>query len=156
MIKKIFLVVLIILAVGMPIRLYILGRNSMDLTPVKGIRSGVLRPCPSKPNCVSSFADVSHEDHYLAPILINDYPLIAIKDFAKGMSMELVEEKENYLHFTIKSSIFSFVDDVEFLYQASEKKLHFRSASRVGHSDMSANKKRMKSLKKFITPKEAL
>ena len=36
-----------------------------------------------------------------------------------------------------------FVDDVEFLLDPANKQLHFRSASRVGYSDLGANKRRM-------------
>ena len=41
-----------------------------------------------------------------------------------------------------------FVDDIE-LYK-SEDLLHFRSASRVGYSDLGANKKRILKLKDIL------
>jgi uncharacterized protein (DUF1499 family) len=41
---------------------------------------------------------------------------------------------------------FRFKDDVSFLVDTNEQKIHFRSASRVGHSDLGANRKRMDAL----------
>jgi len=55
----------------------------------------------------------------------------------------LEKESLNYLHYTFKSKIFGFTDDVEFLIDAGQKLIHFRSASRTGYSDMGVNKKRM-------------
>jgi uncharacterized protein (DUF1499 family) len=49
---------------------------------------------------------------------------------------------ENFLHIEFTSKIFRFVDDVEFYFDKPEM-IHFRSASRVGHSDMGINRKRM-------------
>ena len=63
----------------------------------------------------------------------------------------LESESTNFLHYTFKSKIFRFTDDVEFLIDAEQKLIHFRSASRTGYSDMGANKKRMTKIKKAIT-----
>lgn len=44
------------------------------------------------------------------------------------------------------SRIFRFKDDVTFVVDEGSKQLHFRSASRTGHSDLGANRKRMAAL----------
>lgn len=44
------------------------------------------------------------------------------------------------------SGLFKFKDDVNFELDDEAKLLHFRSASRVGHSDLGANRKRMTAL----------
>ena len=44
------------------------------------------------------------------------------------------------------SGLFRFKDDVSFLVDAADQKIHFRSASRVGHSDLGANRKRLNAL----------
>ena len=49
---------------------------------------------------------------------------------------------ENFLHVEFTSKIFRFVDDVEFYFDKPAM-IHFRSASRVGHSDMGINRDRM-------------
>ena len=62
----------------------------------------------------------------------------------------LKNESINYLHYTFKSKIFRFIDDVEFVIDAEQRLIHFRSASRTGYSDMGVNKKRMTEIKKAI------
>ena len=62
----------------------------------------------------------------------------------------LEKESITYLPYTFKSKIFRFTDDVEFLIDAEQKLIHFRSASRTGYSDMGVNKKRMTEIKKAI------
>lgn len=42
--------------------------------------------------------------------------------------------------------IFRFKDDVSFLVDTDANKIHFRSASRVGKSDLGANRKRLNAL----------
>lgn len=56
-------------------------------------------------------------------------------------------ESENYLHAEARSRIFRFVDDMEFLVDMENQLIHFRSASRVGYSDLGANRARME---KFV------
>ena len=56
---------------------------------------------------------------------------------------QLLTDDENYLHFTFKSRIFRFTDDVEFLFSGKDKIIHMRSASRTGYSDMGVNRKRI-------------
>jgi uncharacterized protein (DUF1499 family) len=66
-----------------------------------------------------------------------------------GSSKVLLErDLPAYMHFTFTSALFGFVDDVEFLFDEGKKTIHFRSASRVGHSDIGANRKRMNIIKK--------
>ena len=62
----------------------------------------------------------------------------------------LEKESIHYLHYTFKSKIFGFTDDVEFLIGGEQKLIHFRSASRSGYSDLGVNKKRMKEIAKSI------
>ena len=56
---------------------------------------------------------------------------------------KLITREPNYLHYEFTSLIFRFVDDVEFLVDDSTRQIHFRSASRVGYSDLGANRRRM-------------
>ncbi len=64
----------------------------------------------------------------------------------------LVEESDDYLRYEFTSLIFRFVDDVEFFVDDKAKVVHFRSASRVGHSDLGANRRRMDRITKELTP----
>jgi len=58
--------------------------------------------------------------------------------------------KENFLHVEFTSKIFRFVDDVEFYFNAPGI-IHFRSASRIGHSDMGVNRHRMEEIRHLFT-----
>ena len=109
-----------------------------------------LDECPLSPNCVSTLTQ--QKSKLMAPLLVppsitTSACIEKIKQVVQQVPRtQLLKERENYLHFTFKSLIFRFVDDVEFLLDTNTRELHFRSASRVGHSDLGANKKRMQRL----------
>ena len=56
-------------------------------------------------------------------------------------------EETGYLAGTFTSSIFRFVDDLEVRIDSDRNTVHLRSASRVGRSDLGANRKRVERLK---------
>ena len=60
----------------------------------------------------------------------------------------VVSREEDYLHAEFRSVLLGFVDDVEFWIDEQEGLIHFRSASRVGHSDMGLNRQRMQEMKR--------
>jgi uncharacterized protein (DUF1499 family) len=59
----------------------------------------------------------------------------------------VVEEATNYLHAQCASALFGFVDDLELHLRASANLIAVRSASRVGHSDMGVNRRRVERLR---------
>jgi uncharacterized protein (DUF1499 family) len=63
----------------------------------------------------------------------------------------IVEEAGDYFHAEFTSLLFRFVDDVEFLIDPAAKRVDFRSASRVGHSDLGVNRRRMTKLSRRLT-----
>lgn len=105
-----------------------------------------LKPCPDKPNCVSTQA--TQPDKFREPIAYSGSLADAKEQMKKtiaGMSRtKLISEEDNYLHYTFKTFPIPFIDDVEFLFDDQAKVIHYRSASRVGHSDLGVNSKRMK------------
>ena len=107
-----------------------------------------LKPCPESPNCVST--QTQQKSKQMDPIPFELDPkevLKVIKGVVENLpNTHLEKESLNYLHYTFKSAIFRFTDDVEFLIDAGQKLIHFRSASRTGYSDMGVNKKRMTEL----------
>ena len=107
-----------------------------------------LGPCPSSPNCVSTQAQ--DQEHSIAPFRYQKSKTEA-KEALKGVILSLprtrlVEENETYLHYEFTSLLLRFVDDVEFLFDDEAKTIHFRSASRVGHSDFGVNRRRMEEI----------
>ncbi len=109
-----------------------------------------LKTCPQTPNCVTSQA--GDPEHAIAPFLYSGSRAEAyarIKDILAGMKRtKIVAEKEDYLHAEVKSLIFRFVDDVEFYFPEDQEIIHVRSASRVGHSDMGVNRKRVEEIRR--------
>jgi uncharacterized protein (DUF1499 family) len=117
-----------------------------------GLTGGRLAPCPDSPNCVSSLA--TDPRHAIAPFAL-DRSLGAAKEelrqaAAKLPRAKLITEQENYLHFEFRSLIFRFVDDVEFQFDDATKTIHVRSASRVGHSDLGVNRRRVEAIRALL------
>jgi len=117
--------------------------NHLGIKNVSG--STVLEKCPQKPNCINSHFD-GDKEHFLDPLKYE-----GSKDQAKNLlkavmkrssNAKLVNESEDYLHYEFSSSIFKFIDDVEFNFTENGL-IHFKSASRTGYSDLGVNKKRM-------------
>ena len=114
-----------------------------------GVRDGRLAPCPDTPNCVcSQAADDSHRIEPLAYDGTAEEAMVRLKAaLATLPRTRVVTETRDYLHAECTSLLFRFVDDVEFLIDRERKVIHFRSASRVGHGDLGANRRRMETLR---------
>jgi uncharacterized protein (DUF1499 family) len=115
-----------------------------------GVVDGRLAACPNTPNCVSTQA--TDPRHQIEPIAFDGSPENAMRQLKAALAgiprMKIVSETANYLHAEATSRIFRFTDDVEFLIDPQAKVIHFRSASRVGHSDLRANRARMERIRK--------
>ncbi|MDX1805809.1 MAG: DUF1499 domain-containing protein [Paenisporosarcina sp.] len=113
-----------------------------------GVTNGQLQPVEDKPNSVSSQTDIQR--NFMEPIPYSDNRLQSrskIKAIVTNMKrIELVEEKDDYLHYVETSKVFKFKDDVEFYFDDSNRVIQFRSKSRVGHTDLGVNRKRMKKI----------
>ena len=66
------------------------------------------------------------------------------------MIEEKAENEGKYLAYEFESPLFGFVDDVEFLIRDKEGVVDFRSASRVGQSDLGKNGKRIGGLVEML------
>lgn len=111
-----------------------------------GIQNGSLASCPESPNCVSSYEN--DEEHGIAPIAAS---LEQIEQVLLSMdAANIVEASNNYLYAEFTSALMGYVDDVEFLHDASSGVTHVRSASRLGHSDLGANRKRIESIREKL------
>ena len=114
-----------------------------------------LTPCPSSPNCVSSLS--TDRKHAIKPLRYNDSldearkRLVAILDRQAAARVTITES--DYIHAEFRSRIFRFVDDVEFLFSDEEKIVHVKSASRIGYSDLGANRKRVERLRRIFEVK---
>lgn len=108
-----------------------------------------LDPCPSSPNCVSTQADPTDTTHRAEPVTVTgDAATIisAIKKVVTTAGGEVVDTQANGVDAVFTSKIFKFKDDVRFELDDDGTTLHYRSASRKGHSDLGVNRKRMNKL----------
>jgi len=132
------------------IALFILGYRSHS-GAAYGLVEGRLKPCPDKPNCVSSEL-VADAGHYIEPLVYStDHAaqvLPALKTIVLEMGGSIEVEESDYLAATFTSSLFRFVDDLEIRIDVGEQTVHLRSASRVGYGDGGVNRKRVERLKK--------
>jgi uncharacterized protein (DUF1499 family) len=115
-----------------------------------GTEDGRLKPCPESPNCVTSYTDDA--EHGMDPL-----PLPSAVDSTEAVRRlkalvdslpraRVTTEWGSYLACEFRSRIIGFVDDVEFLVDEGAGLIHFRSASRLGYSDMGVNRKRMEEI----------
>jgi len=106
-----------------------------------------LRPCPEAPNCVcSEYPGTSFVEplHFIGP------PQGAwkrAKEVIREMGGRIEIEREGYLWAVFFTRIFRFRDDVELRMDYDEARIHIRSASRVGYSDLGQNRKRVERLR---------
>lgn len=114
-----------------------------------------LRQCPNSPNCVLTQATDEH--HAIAPLQYRRSRADAQETLKTLIATlprtNLVEEDRDYLHFEFTSLLFRFIDDVEFLFDEATKTVHFRSASRIGYSDLGVNRKRMEQVRSLVSGK---
>lgn len=118
-----------------------------------------LDPCPSSPNCVCSQEDPSDAEHYIEPLDYSGTAAQALDAIAEVIGAQprttITSRSDDRLDAVFVSRLFRFKDDVTFLVDTDAAKLHFRSASRVGHSDLGANRKRLNLLLPQIKAKLA-
>ena len=114
-----------------------------------GATNGRLSKCPDSPNCVCSQDD--RPEHQIAPLKYQgDGPeaFERLADLLKSRKRtRIVKETDNYLQVEFTTPVLRFVDDGEFLLDEQERVIHVRSASRIGHSDMGANRKRIEEIR---------
>ena len=129
--------------------LLLLSACSGSPPPNLGVRDGQLSSCPSKPNCVSSQA--ADADHFVAPL---SFPVHA--EVAQRALLEVLPQMEGakvvtneafYTRAEFTSKTMKYVDDVEFVVDPLSNIIHLRSASRLGYSDMGANRRRVEDIR---------
>jgi uncharacterized protein (DUF1499 family) len=112
-----------------------------------GVSNGRLAPCRRTPNCVSSQADPSDAEHYIAPL---KGTMEAVRKAVESLPRAtIVSQRQNYLYAEFRSKLLGFVDDVEFFHDGSV--IQVRSASRLGRRDFAVNRRRIERLRAMIT-----
>jgi len=112
--------------------------------------ANMFAPCPDSPNCVSSLAE--DKKHFIAPIpysgenAVAQHKLLEVLNSFKNARVVRIEGI--YIHAEFVSSIFRFVDDVEFFFDDAIKVIQVKSASRTGYSDLGVNRRRVEKIRK--------
>ncbi len=121
------------------------GSRPADL----GAQNGRLRPCPDRPNCVSSQSE--EPKHAICPLSYQGTRTDASQRLLKLLGsmprVQVVTATPDYIHAEFSSLIFRFVDDVEFVFEDADKNIQIRSASRLGYSDFGVNRKRVETIR---------
>ena len=111
-----------------------------------------LAPCPRSPNCVSSLAD--DDGHRVAPLLLRepgDRAWASVRRAVLALPRtRIVRERPGYLRAECTSRWLRFVDDLELALAADGARIDVRSASRLGHSDLGVNRRRVETLRSAL------
>lgn len=110
-----------------------------------GLIDGQLAVCPSSPNCVSSEAGTA-DDKAVDPLSLGAWA--ALPGVIEEMGGEVTRQTDDYISSEFTSSLFGFVDDLEF--RLTDSDIQVRSASRVGHSDAGVNAARVADLREKV------
>jgi uncharacterized protein (DUF1499 family) len=119
-----------------------------------GVKAGRLAPPKRTPNCVSSQADISDAEHYIAPIAFKGaaaQAAAAARRAVEGMpGASVIRQDGGYLYAEFRTPIMRFVDDVEFVHDERAGLIHVRSASRLGRRDFGVNRARVEAIRARI------
>ena len=113
-----------------------------------------LAPCPASPNCVSS-RDGEKAPWMLKVSAASAWPQV-IAVLSALARTTIVTEDGYYLHAESRSRLFGFVDDVELAIDERDGTVNFRSASRLGYSDLGVNKRRLDELYAELQQRQVL
>lgn len=138
----------ILIALIIAVITFIFMKN--NITPSNlGVVDGRLSAMPNSPNAVSSQTDV--EDKKVEPLEfegnLNESNTKIINIINSYANSKIITQSDNYIHIVFQTSSMHFKDDVEFYFDTKNKLIHFRSASRLGYSDMGVNKERYNEIK---------
>jgi uncharacterized protein (DUF1499 family) len=108
---------------------------------------------------VSSTANPA-TDFYIEPLvaeniegLWDDLNMLLADLSRDGKAYQIRNQQKNYIHAVAITAFFKFVDDVEFHFRPEEGRIDMRSESRVGYSDLGANRKRLEKIRALLQPK---
>ena len=147
--SRAFIVTTILFALGL---VGLMAASAMSKRPeTLGITGGKLQSCGGLPNCVSSESIQGTEQrNSMPPIPYDCSPPEAmnrlIRIVAAMPRAKVVSQTSNYLHAEFASLVFRFTDDVEFRIDEADSVIRFRSASRIGISDLGVNRARMEEM----------
>jgi len=132
------------------------GQAPTDL----GVNDGKLKAPSTAPNSVSSQADLwpGHpraQQAQIAPLPVQGgdaaatmASLLEVVRTAPGA--QVMTARPDYIYAQFKTPLMKYTDDVEFWLAPGGSVIHVRSASRLGESDMGANRQRVEALRAHL------
>jgi len=116
-----------------------------------GVQDGRLAEVPETPNGVSTQTTVTEKK--VEPLLfagsIEESKTKILEAVHSYGGAEIIIEEVDYLYIVFTTGTMKFKDDAEFYFDANTKEIHFRSASRVGKSDMGLNRERYDAIRQL-------
>ncbi len=151
---KAWLMGAVILAVVLFVGLRLIAGSAERPVRQEGLTK--LPACPDSPNCVSSVSADSSKS--IDPISFKGGATAALARLRETLAMrggKEVRADGDYLWFEFRTPLLGFTDDVECLLDAEASRIEIRSASRLGHSDLGANRKRVERIRAAYRPSSA-
>lgn len=150
--QKLLIVLAVIVILGLVARIAI-GFFSANLIATGLVTTDSNAPtlsgCDGLHNCTASTATTKRNQ-----VASLDYSVDAsevIEKFSRLIAAQrgtkIVTQEANYLHATFKTTLLGYTDDLELLLDENTGILNIRSASRIGKSDLGANRKRIEALR---------
>lgn len=127
---------------------WFLSLASRKNSHVEGVVNGKLSTCPLTPNCICS--EYPQQSYYVTPLGYSGDAATAWERAQSAIEMtggKITFVSESYLAATYTSRVFRFIDDVEMRLDIETNNIHIRSASRVGYSDLGANRQRVERIR---------
>jgi uncharacterized protein (DUF1499 family) len=121
-----------------------------------GVKEGKLKAPSATPNSVSSQSDLwpGHPQQAysrIAPLAVAGEPAAAMARIKAAVETTagavVVQAEGDYLYARFTTPLMHYTDDVEFWFDRSAGVVQLRSASRLGHGDMGANRQRIEALR---------
>jgi uncharacterized protein (DUF1499 family) len=129
---------------------------SLSCSGTRPVNLGVvdqrLAPCPASPNCVASDAlDIDQRiDAFVLTAPAQEVWAAAVADVKALPRTVIVRSTNHYLHAECSSRVIRYVDDLELHLQPKAGIIAVRSASRLGHSDLGVNRRRVEGLREKL------
>ncbi|MEM7467470.1 MAG: DUF1499 domain-containing protein [Pseudomonadota bacterium] len=120
--------------------------------PGKSADAGLRFECGDRPNCVSSEAP-SMPSQEVEPLSAADGAAMQKQIMAAVAATggTVMSENDGVIVAEYKSRVFGFVDDVMFKIDPENGSTHVMSASRVGYSDLNANRERVEKIREQLS-----
>ncbi len=121
-----------------------------------GLRDGKLKAPSNSPNSVSSQAALwpghpQAETARIAPLPVagdEAATMARIQAIVKATpGATVIKAESGYLYATFSTRLLKYTDDVEFWFDAAQRVVQVRSASRLGHGDLGVNRARVEAIR---------